>query len=180
MEVSLFWALWQVDRHLILGLLVSLNQERKISPKRKFLGRISRGHPGVIRADIPAQNFGQAAQNPGKTSIWGGRPQPLGISKNFGQKNFGLNFRSLLLLRPKKAPKTIVEAGSQCNKRGAEKPINIDKFSGLPREWVGVKLVYVRPFLGRKGKHIHKTARKSQESAGIFPGQFRDNPGTIP
>ena len=46
------------------------NQERKISPKSKFLGRISRGHPGVIRADIPAQNFGQGAQNLGKTSIW--------------------------------------------------------------------------------------------------------------
>ena len=42
------------------------NQERKISPKRKFLGRTSRGHPGLIRADIPAQNFGQGAQNPGK------------------------------------------------------------------------------------------------------------------
>ena len=59
-------------------------QERKISPKRKFSGRISRGHPGVIRADIPVQNFGQGAQNPGKTSVWArtsmtrrrGRPQP--------------------------------------------------------------------------------------------------------
>ena len=44
-------------------------QERKVSPKRKFLGRTSRGHPGVIRADVPAQNFGQGSQNPGKTSI---------------------------------------------------------------------------------------------------------------
>ena len=78
-------------------------QERKISPKRKFWGRITRGHPGVIRADIPAQNFGQGSRNPGKTSIWAwismtrrrGRPRPWGISKNFGQKNFGLNFRSL-------------------------------------------------------------------------------------
>ena len=59
-------------------------QERKISPKRKFLGRTSRGHPGVIRADIPAQNFGQDGQNPGKTSISArtsmtrrrGRPRP--------------------------------------------------------------------------------------------------------
>ena len=79
------------------------NQERKISPKSKFLGRTSRGHPGVIRADIPAQNFGQGGPNPGKTSILArtsmtrrrGRPRPQGISKNFGQKNFGLNFRSL-------------------------------------------------------------------------------------
>ena len=59
-------------------------QEQKISPKRKFLGRTPRGHPGVIRADIPAQNFGQGSQNPGKTSIWArismtrmrGRPRP--------------------------------------------------------------------------------------------------------
>ena len=29
------------------------------------MGRTSRGHPGVIRADIPAQNFGQGGQNPG-------------------------------------------------------------------------------------------------------------------
>ena len=28
------------------------NQARELSPKRKFLGRISRGHPGVIRADL--------------------------------------------------------------------------------------------------------------------------------
>ena len=64
---------------------------------------MSRGHPGVIRADIPAQNFGQGPQNPVKTSIWArtsmtrrrGRPRPQGIFKNFGQKNFGLNFRSL-------------------------------------------------------------------------------------
>ena len=41
-----------------------------------------------------------------KTSIWArtsmtrrrGRPRPQGISKNCGQKNFGLNFRSLRLL----------------------------------------------------------------------------------
>ena len=79
------------------------DREQKISPKRKFSGRISRGHPGVIRADILAQNFGQVPQNPGKTSIWArtsitrrrGRPRPQGIFKNFGQKNFGLNFRSL-------------------------------------------------------------------------------------
>ena len=61
-----------------------LSQERKSSPKRKFSGRISRGHPGVIRADIPVQNFGQDGQNRGKTSIWArismtrrrGRPRP--------------------------------------------------------------------------------------------------------
>ena len=79
------------------------SQERKISPKRKFLGQTSRAHPGVIRADIPAQNFGQGGQNPGKTSISArtsmtrrcGRPRPQGVSKNFFQKNLGLNFHSL-------------------------------------------------------------------------------------
>ena len=76
----------------------------KIRPKGKFSGRISRGCPGVIRADIPAQNFGQGPQSPGKTSIWArtsmtrrrGRPRPQGTFKNFGQKNLWLNFRSLV------------------------------------------------------------------------------------
>ena len=54
-------------------------QERKISPKRKFLGRTSCGYPGVIRADIPAQNFGQGGQNPGKKqAFWRGHPWPEG------------------------------------------------------------------------------------------------------
>ena len=80
--------------------LPTVSQERKISPKSKFWGRISRGHPGVIRADIPPQNFGQGTPNAGKTSTWartsmtrrGGRPRPQGTSKNFGQKNFGAEF----------------------------------------------------------------------------------------
>ena len=79
------------------------DQKRKSSPKRKFLERTSRGHPGVIRADVPGQNFGQGPRNPGKTCISArtsmtrrrGRPRPQGTPKNFGQKNFGLNFRSL-------------------------------------------------------------------------------------
>ena len=32
-------------------------------------GNFRDGHPGVIRADIPAQNFGQGGRIPGKTSI---------------------------------------------------------------------------------------------------------------
>ena len=64
------------------------------------MGRISRGHPGVIRADIPAQNFGQGAQKAWKKQALGRGPSMTrrhgGISKNFGQKNFGLNFRSLI------------------------------------------------------------------------------------
>ena len=47
------------------------NQERKSSPKKKFSARISRGHPGVIRADIPAQNFGHGPPNPGKNKHFG-------------------------------------------------------------------------------------------------------------
>ena len=39
---------------------------------------------------------------------------------------------------------------------------------------VGVKFVYVLRSLGRKGKRTNKTPRKSQESAGIAPGQSRD------
>ena len=54
---------------------------------------------------------------------------------------------------------------------------NIDNFSGLSREWVGVKFVYVLPFSWGKGKYINKVPRKSQENA---MGQSRDNPGTIP
>ena len=46
----------------LLLVLLKLNKERKISPKRKFWGRTSSGHPRVIRADNPAQNFGQGAQ----------------------------------------------------------------------------------------------------------------------
>ena len=99
-------------------MVFSFVQERKFSPKRNFLGRISRGHPGVIRADIPAQNFGQGPANPGKTSILPrtsmtrrrGRPRPEGISKNFGQKNFGLTFRSLFVHLAQRSECTAVAA----------------------------------------------------------------------
>ena len=58
---------------------------------------------------------------------------------------------------------------------GEEKPINMNSFSGLSREWVGVSFVSVLSFLGEKGKHINKTHRKSQEKAGTV----RDNHGAI-
>ena len=51
------------------GVWKGYRSRTKSSPKRKFLGGTSRGHRGVIRADVPAQNFGQGGQNPGKTSI---------------------------------------------------------------------------------------------------------------
>ena len=54
-------------------------------------------------------------------------------------------------------------------------------FAGLSRKWVGGQIVYAFPFfLGKKkGKHINKTPRKSQEKAGRVPGQSRDNPVKI-
>ena len=64
-------------------------QERKFSPKRKFLAGYPCGHP--------AKNFGQALQILEKNKHFGtdipcGRP-----SKNLGLQNFGLIFRSLSL-----------------------------------------------------------------------------------
>ena len=76
-------------------------KNKKISPKRKFLGRISRGHSGVICADIPAQNFGQGVEKQaiGRGYPWTmtrrrGRPQPWGISKTLVRKTLGRIFAS--------------------------------------------------------------------------------------
>ena len=66
-------------------IMYSLAKIEKSAQRGSFLGRTSRGHPGVIRTDIPAQNFGQGGQNSGKrTSILAqtsmtqrrGRPRP--------------------------------------------------------------------------------------------------------
>ena len=52
----------------------------------------------------------------------------------------------------------------------------MNNFSGLSREWVGVKFVYIFvPFSWEKG-HMSKIPRKSQEEAGTV----RDSPETIP
>ena len=66
------------------------------------------GYPADIRTDIPADVRGQklrsGPRNPGKTSIsvrtsmthFGADVHdPKRVQNNFGQKNFGLNFRSL-------------------------------------------------------------------------------------
>ena len=82
--------------------LMSMKPGTKNQPKEEVLGtdiqRTSgghlRGHPGPKLRSGPSKYW--------KTSIWArtsmirrrGRPRPQGISKNFGQKNFGLNFRS--------------------------------------------------------------------------------------
>ena len=72
----------------------------QISPKSKFLGRISRGHPGVTRTDIPAQNFGQGAQKSWKNRHLGAdirdpkaqTSTTLRDFQKFRSENFGLNF----------------------------------------------------------------------------------------
>ena len=65
------------------------------------------GYPADVHADIPADVRGQklrsGPRNPGKQAFRCGRPWPEGadvqlpwaVQKNFGQKNFGLNFCSL-------------------------------------------------------------------------------------
>ena len=64
-------------------------------------------------------------------------------------------------------------------KSSGKSPINTNTFSGLSREWVGVKLVYVLPFSLGKEKHRNKTPRKSQENAETVPGESQNNPVTI-
>ena len=63
---------------------------------------------------------------------------------------------------------------------GSKKPININKFSRLSREWVEVKFAYVLAFPFEKGKHINKFPWKSQENARTVPGQCQANPRTVP
>ena len=46
-----------------------LDSRTKNQPKEEVFGTDIPRTSGVIRADIPAQNFGQGAQNPGKPSI---------------------------------------------------------------------------------------------------------------
>ena len=61
-------------------------------------------------------------------------------------------------------------------KSGEKETININNFSGLSRERVGVKFVYVLPFSwGRR-----ETQKKILGNLRKMPGQSRDNPGTIP
>ena len=73
-------------------------QKQKISPKRKFLGRTSHGHPWVIRADIPVQNFGQGGQILEKTHFGADIHKPKArTSTTLQSENFGLNFHSLIL-----------------------------------------------------------------------------------
>ena len=51
-----------------------------------------------------------------------------------------------------------------CHNSGDKEPISINSFSGLSREWVGVKFVYVLPLSWAKRKHI-RAARLQNEIA---------------
>ena len=55
---------------------------------------------------------------------------------------------------------------------GHKKPININNCSGLSREWVGVRFVYVLPFSWAK----RKTQKQNSQE---ISGKCRDNPGKI-
>ena len=75
-------------------------------------------------------------------------------------------------IEPKKAdPETTPKwPKSFLAKSREKKTININNFSGLAQEWVGVKSVDVLPFSWENGKHINKISRKSQANAGTVPG----------
>ena len=64
----------------------------------------------------------------------------------------------------------------------APEPININNFSGLSREWMGVKSVNVLLFFSWEDGNTQKNKipRKSQENAWTVPGLSGDNPGTVP
>ena len=80
------------------------DHERKSNPKSKFWGRISGGRPracpsgrlGAKTSVKPSKSWKKASISV-RTSMTRrhGRPWVLGVHKNFGQKNFGLYFRSL-------------------------------------------------------------------------------------
>ena len=64
-------------------------QERKNSPKRKFAGWMFHGHLGIILADVPGQNLGQALKTWEKNKHLGvDLHDPKGVQKNFGRTNF--------------------------------------------------------------------------------------------
>ena len=156
-------ALSRINSAMILARTVCVYQERKISPKRKFLGQISRGHPGVVPADIPAQNFGQGPPNPGKTSISArtsvtrrrGRPRPWGFSRKLRSEKLWAEFSFP------------IRGGKSTRKN----PPKIKKFtwtSSSEQFWSGSWFVSQ----GR-GQKFARTFRKSSRKRGVFL-VFRD------
>ena len=72
--------------------LLYFRNERS-AQRGSFLGRTSRGCPEVIRADIPAQNFGQGSRNSGKTSISARTSRTLRDFQKLRSANFGLKLQ---------------------------------------------------------------------------------------
>ena len=79
------------------------DQEQKSSPKSKFWGRISRGCPRGYPGGHPGAKTSVKLKILEKQAFRRGRPwpegadvhDPRGVQVNFGQKYFGLSFRSL-------------------------------------------------------------------------------------
>ena len=135
-------------------MVVRLFQERKISPKRKFLGQISRGHPGVIRADIPAQNFGSGPSKSWKKNKHLGADihdpkartstTPRDLQK-LRSENFGLNFRSLLLVQrdgPKHMKDGVCWAQASSQKVCQRSDVSVQGFFSLSAPPVPVSSVW--------------------------------------
>ena len=80
---------------------------RKSSPKSKFWGRISRGRPRGYPGGRPGPKASvRPPEAPEKQAFRRGHPwperadihDPRGVKEHFGEKNIGLNFRSLFNL----------------------------------------------------------------------------------
>ena len=78
------------------SIYLSFHQERKFSPKRKFLPGCPCGHP--------AKNFGQALQILEKQSFWNGHPARTSMKKLRSEKlradfPFPISVKEVLFLR---------------------------------------------------------------------------------
>ena len=98
----------------------------------------------------------------------------------FGLETFE---RSIVAWEFRSSPSLYTRSALQIETPGLKSSIKIKiyirnkhNFSGLSREWVGVKLVYVLPFFLGKSEHINKSPRNSQE----MPGQSWESPWTVP
>ena len=69
--------------------------------------------------------------------------------------------------------------GSRCivklGGRSTKTPANINNFSGLSWEQVGVDFVYASPFSWTNSDTHKQSSKKSQENAGTVPGQSHQN-----
>ena len=107
-------AVWRRSSRIVTLSELQVEGRHVSCRKGKVAQRVSfgAGYPADVHADIPADVRGQkirsGPRNLGKTNMSArtsmtrrrGRPWPQGVQKNFGQKNFGLNFRSLSHLHP--------------------------------------------------------------------------------